>query len=66
MNETGNRIRGGNRWDGQSRGSTLSNPCSGSHFAVFRTLLCRRHARSAGSNGPMEDDQSKAAVCYPL
>jgi len=44
MNETGYRIRGGNWWDCQSRGSTLSNPCSRSHFAVFRTLLSRRYA----------------------
>jgi hypothetical protein len=58
MNETGYQIRGGNRWERQSRASTLSNPCSGSHLAVFRTLLCRRYVLSAGSNGPIENDQS--------
>jgi hypothetical protein len=59
MNETGYQIRGGNRWERQSRASTLSNPCSGSHLAVFRTLLCRRYALSAGSNRPIKNDQSK-------
>src|SRR5271166_6443350 len=36
-----------------------------SHFAVCRTVLCRRRALTAASNGSIEDDQSKPPICYP-
>ena len=46
--------------------STLSNPCSGSHLGVFRTLLCRGHALSASSNGPIGERSIQSTRLLPL